>query len=121
MHEGQCQKSKCANELCSLSLEGMPDTVKFKINDEDKISCSKKCKKVARFQYLLKKSNETEVLRAFESMLRKKMTKSTYSSSIQAVVSHSIQSLPTNRVEPFQSLQLSQQVKHGFTTQRSAN
>ncbi len=53
----------------------MPDTIKFKINGEEKVTCSKKCKKVAKFQYMLKKNNETEVLRAFESMLRKKMLK----------------------------------------------
>ena len=74
-HEGICQKSKCENELCQLSLEGMPDIINFQINGEDKVSCSKKCKKVAKFQFMLKKNNETEVLRAFESMLRKKIIK----------------------------------------------
>jgi hypothetical protein len=56
-------------------LEGMPDIIKFTINGEEKVTCSKKCKKVAKFQFMLKKNNETEVLRAFESMLRKKIAK----------------------------------------------
>lgn len=75
VHEGACQKSKCENELCQLSLEGMPDIVKFSICGEEKVTCSKKCKKVAKFQFMLKKNNETEVLKAFETMLRKKMLK----------------------------------------------
>lgn len=54
----------------------MPDIVKFTINGEEKITCSKKCKKVAKFSYMLKKNNENEVLKAFESMLRKKIVKS---------------------------------------------
>jgi hypothetical protein len=74
-HEGVCQKSKCSNELCGLPLDNMPDTVSFTINGEEKISCSKKCKKVSKFAYMIKKNNETDVLRAFESMLRKKMAK----------------------------------------------
>jgi hypothetical protein len=51
----------------------MPDIVKFTISGEERSTCSKKCKKVAKFSFMLKKNNETEVLRAFESMLRKKM------------------------------------------------
>jgi len=39
------------------------------------IACSKKCKKVAKFSYMLKKNNENEILKTFESMLRKKMQK----------------------------------------------
>jgi len=53
----------------------MPDTVKFAINGEEKITCSKKCKKVAKFSFMLRKNNENEVLKAFESMLRKKIVK----------------------------------------------
>ena len=53
----------------------MPDTVKFTVNGEEKVTCSKKCKKVTKFSILLKKSNETEVMRAFELMLRKKIAK----------------------------------------------
>lgn len=53
----------------------MPDTVKFQLNAGEKVTCSKKCKKVAKFSYMLKKNNEGEVLKAFESMLRKKMYK----------------------------------------------
>ncbi len=36
-----------------MGLEGMPDTYKFTINNEEKITCSKKCKKVAKFAVLL--------------------------------------------------------------------
>ena len=39
------------------------------------MACSKKCKKVAKFAYMLKKNNENEILKTFESMLRKKMQK----------------------------------------------
>ena len=55
-----------------MSMEGMPDVFKFTINGTEKVACSKKCKKVAKFSYMLKKNNESEVLKAFESMLRKK-------------------------------------------------
>ena len=58
-----------------MSLEGMPDIVKFTISSQEKVACSKKCKKVAKFAYMLKNKNESEVLKAFESMLRKKMIK----------------------------------------------
>jgi len=44
---------------------------------EEFVSCSKKCKKVTKFAYMLKQHNEQEILRAFESMLRKKLKKST--------------------------------------------
>ena len=53
----------------------MPDTVKFVLNNEEKTTCSKKCKKVTKFSYMLKKNTETDVLKAFESMLRKKVVK----------------------------------------------
>ena len=53
----------------------MPDTYKFTINREERVTCSKKCKKVAKFAYILKKNDENEVLKAFESMLRKKIVK----------------------------------------------
>lgn len=39
------------------------------------VSCSKKCKKVTKFAYMLRQNNEQEILRAFESMLRKKIKK----------------------------------------------
>ena len=42
---------------------------------EEFVSCSKKCKKVTKFAYMLRQNNEREVLRAFESMLRKKFKK----------------------------------------------
>lgn len=43
---------------------------------EEFVSCSKKCKKVTKFGYMLRQNNEQEILRAFESMLRKKARKS---------------------------------------------
>ena len=49
--------------------------VKFHINGNEMMACSKKCKKVAKFAYMLKKNNENEILKTFESMLRKKMQK----------------------------------------------
>ena len=42
---------------------------------EEFVSCSKKCKKVTKFAYMLRQNDEHEILRAFESMLRKKLTK----------------------------------------------
>ena len=42
---------------------------------EEFVSCSKKCKKVTKFAYMLRQKNEQEILRAFESMLRKKAIK----------------------------------------------
>ena len=49
--------------------------IKFHINGHEMMTCSKKCKKVAKFAYMLKKNNENEILKTFESMLRKKMQK----------------------------------------------
>jgi len=42
---------------------------------EEKVACSKKCKKVAKFGFVLKLGSESESLRSFEKMMRKKMTK----------------------------------------------
>ena len=41
---------------------------------EEKVACSKKCKKVSKFAWILKKATEAEVLREFEAMLRRKAT-----------------------------------------------
>lgn len=77
---------KCNNELCGQELSnkapqnqsnlaaaagGQPGNgghdnnnnqqdkiVRFQINGVEMIACSKKCKKVAKFAYLLKKNNE---------------------------------------------------------------
>ena len=58
---------------------------------EEFVSCSKKCKKVTKFAYMLKQHNEQEILRAFESMLRKKLKKSVSQPSVSAgKVGHSI-------------------------------
>ncbi len=78
-----CLNTMCANELCGASLEHiMPENlVKFTVYrggddaDQEKIACSKKCKKVARFGFTLKHGSEIDVLNAFEQMMRKKMTK----------------------------------------------
>jgi hypothetical protein len=74
-HEGACERSKCSNELCGISLENLPDTVKFYIYGDEKVACSKKCKKVTKFSIMLRRNSEAEVLRAFETMLRKKSGK----------------------------------------------
>jgi hypothetical protein len=76
-HEIECQQSVCSNELCAIDLELMHNTskVKFNINGDSFVSCSKKCKKVTKFAYMIRKNNEEEILRAFESMLRKKIKK----------------------------------------------
>jgi hypothetical protein len=48
---------------------------------EEKVACSKKCKKVTKFAIMLKRNSEAEVLRAFETMLRKKSGKKMAASS----------------------------------------
>ena len=93
-HEIMCMQSVCSNELCGISLldsdlplelsddclERMIDKnsmqrVRFTIMGEEFVSCSKKCKKVTKFAYMLRQNNEQEILRAFETMLRKKARK----------------------------------------------
>ncbi len=94
-HEVMCQQTVCSNELCGVSLVDdqllidfdetvdqviarnidQNQRVKFTIMGEEFVSCSKKCKKVTKFAYMLRQKNEKEILRAFESMLRKKAFK----------------------------------------------
>ena len=76
-HEGACERSKCSNELCGMALENVQDTVKFRVvaGGEEKVACSRKCKKVTKFSMMLKRNSENEVLKAFELMLRKKSGK----------------------------------------------
>ena len=93
-HEIICKQTVCSNELCGMSLvddaplqldnQSIDDMIeqnskvqkiKFKIMDEEFVSCSKKCKKVTKFAYMLRQNNEQQILRAFESMLRKKARK----------------------------------------------
>jgi len=93
-HEVMCQQSVCSNELCGVTLtdenvvidldESLEQViqrnldgnkVRFTIMGEEFVSCSKKCKKVTKFAYMLREKNEQEILRAFESMLRKKAFK----------------------------------------------
>lgn len=57
--------------------------VKFYINGIEMLACSKKCKKIAKFAYILKKNNENEILKTFESMLRKKMQKNLEQAQLQ--------------------------------------
>jgi hypothetical protein len=79
-----CQNKLCANELCGQALEMLPSDslIRFKVSggiteviECEKIACSKKCKKVAKFGFILKYGTENEALKAFESMMRKKMNK----------------------------------------------
>jgi len=76
--------------------------VKFHINGNEMMACSKKCKKVAKFAYMLKKNNENEILKTFETMLRKKMQKNLEQASIQSrgLMAKSIIGLYGNKVNP---------------------
>jgi hypothetical protein len=65
-----------------MLLEPIPEDqkVRFKVMNlekgvEEKVACSKKCKKVAKFGFVLKLGSENESLREFEKMMRKKMAK----------------------------------------------
>jgi hypothetical protein len=49
---------------------------------DEKVACSRKCKRVTKFAVLLKRNSEAEVLRAFETMLRKKSGKKNVVNSI---------------------------------------
>lgn len=59
------------SQLVKFKLTGGID----EIIEQEKYACSKKCKKVAKFGFILKHGTENEGLKAFESMMRKKMTK----------------------------------------------
>jgi hypothetical protein len=98
-HEVNCQRKKCNNELCGIELKPQPSAseakkppqiVKFSINGNEMLACSKKCKKVAKFAYMLKKNNENEILKTFETMLRKKMQKNIEQASMQGRVNKSM-------------------------------
>jgi hypothetical protein len=78
----RCKNTVCANELCGTSLDMIPpeNLIKFIIpldegREQERVACSKKCKKVARFGYILKNGSENESLKAFEEMLKKKMNR----------------------------------------------
>jgi len=73
--------------------------VRFQINGVDMIACSKKCKKVAKFAYLLKKNNENQTLKTFETMLRKRMQKNLEQAQLQprVMVAKSIVGLYGNK------------------------
>lgn len=47
--------------------------MKFEVNGVQMQTCSKKCKKVAKFAHLLKKNNESIILKSFEQMLKKRV------------------------------------------------
>ena len=80
-HQANCSRKKCNNELCGIELKDK-QVIKFNITGNEMQACSKKCKKVAKFAYMLKKNNETDILKTFESMLRKKMQKNLEQHSI---------------------------------------
>lgn len=111
-HEQMCTRMKCSNELCGQELSGKKDArndanpssslagfgvhashdraaddrdklFRFQINGIEMIACSKKCKKVAKFAYLLKKNNENQILKTFETMLRKRMQKNLEQAQLQ--------------------------------------
>ena len=75
IHESGCLKVKCSNELCGVSLESLANPIKFTVNGETMVACSKKCKKVSKFGQILRRNSETEVLKAFEAMMMKKISK----------------------------------------------
>lgn len=64
------------------------------------MACSKKCKKVTKFSYLLKQSSDQNILKTFESMLRKKIQKNLEQASMQnrVMVAKSIIGLYGNNV-----------------------
>jgi environmental stress-induced protein Ves len=63
-----------------MALENLGETFKFYIfGGDEKIACSKKCKKVTKFSIMLRRNSEADVLRAFEGMLRKKSGKKSIS------------------------------------------
>jgi len=85
-HENHCQNGTCENPLCNNLVNNFEQQIvnehqaafKFKLNGVLKVACSKKCKKVAKFAYIINKqqaNDNSEILRAFESMLRKKNQK----------------------------------------------
>lgn len=94
-HESKCTLMKCNNELCGQELsqklppnqnsfqsnmmggqdnnQAADKIIRFQTNGIEMIACSKKCKKVAKFAYLLKKNDENQTLKTFETILRKRM------------------------------------------------
>jgi Tfp pilus assembly pilus retraction ATPase PilT len=81
-HERECARVKCNNELCGVELRSLLEkpekrnqVIRFEINNRQYLVCSKKCKKITKFSYILKKNDEKEVLKTFEAMLRKKIQK----------------------------------------------
>lgn len=95
-HEVMCQQSVCSNELCRTNLlqdqviidpddsvdqviarniDQPANRLRFSIMGEEFVACSAKCKKVTKFAYMLRQQSEQEILRAFETMLRKKAKK----------------------------------------------
>ena len=79
LHESQCQKGVCSNQLCLQKLTNPATIVQFKCMNltgepDSFVACSKKCKKVTKFQNMLKHgANEQQILVAFETLLRKKL------------------------------------------------
>jgi hypothetical protein len=76
-HETRCRQLSCSNELCSVRFtdNSFDSRIKFNFNGEDLVACSKKCKKVTKFSILLLANDESQILTAFETMLKKKVQK----------------------------------------------
>jgi hypothetical protein len=83
-HETRCRQLSCSNELCSVKFsENTFDArIKFNFNGEDLVACSKKCQKVTKFSILLLANDESQILTAFETMLKKKIQKTTRSEAV---------------------------------------
>lgn len=76
-HETRCRQLSCSNELCSVKFKEntFDSRIKFNFNGEDLVACSKKCQKVTKFSILLLANDESQILTAFETMLKKKAQK----------------------------------------------
>jgi hypothetical protein len=51
------------------------DVRRFTLGETDFVACSKKCKKVTKFDFMFSNQSEQQVLCAFEAMIRKKQSK----------------------------------------------
>ena len=74
-HESKCQTKKCNNELCNAELSQTDRIQRFYIDGNLMMACSNKCKEVASFACLLKKNNESQILKAFQEMMTRKIPK----------------------------------------------
>lgn len=58
--------------MCGAKFDHSAKVLSFKISDELYVACSKKCKKVTKFSHMIGTSNESQILTAFETIIRKK-------------------------------------------------